>query len=608
MPPNLFTGKLGASSLPSFVANPTAQFGSMVTNLQQSQTLLTNAGLLTGREDPSAIAGLVMSGTTVGVDQTLASVKDTFGTKSLPFAGVPGVSSPVSNAINSGRSASGLAQTSTGGLGAIFGAVAAMGGLTGIAKSGNRGVVAAAVGAIAASLTPLPNRSPINLRANSRDELNRIEVRNSTPPNPFGQASDLLKLAGRLGGPQVSRVTNAVQGGLSSVNKLLNAQTTAQTIGGITSVVGSIGRLGSVTGNKSVAKTARQVNSVINTTNQISRAITGIANANTLQQQLGGVGRIAGSLGVLGSVFGNKSLTQNTRKVAALSKNTSNILNAVDRLITSKNVNSSLGAVGSIIANASRIKGLFSNSKRASGMSMLPGGTLSVGSLVNKSLGKLGIPKNPALASIITNAATSAINSIAFPKSVQGAKLQGSTIAGGLSTATTPFNNIQNDITKTLGSLQSSGQKLGQAVLNDLPPGPAAALSGAMGSMPFGGAGALSLPEFGENTFDGASIDSVVDGLLGDPRIPTPEYTDDPDPAGLAALEAAIEKNNQIDTELTLLDDLEQQIDFAKEQYLAVEAELPPGDPTVDEYRAVWIELQSRANQLLARITQSINY
>ena len=609
LPPNLFTGKDGATSLGAFVSNPAAQVSSMVTNMQQAQTSLTNAGLLTGKEDPSSMAGLVLAGTTVGVGGTLDAVKNSVVGKVIPNAGLPGVTSSVSNAINSGKSAAGLAQTSTGGLGPIFSAVAAMGGLTTIAKGGSKGITAAAIGAIAASLTPLPNRTPVNLRAVGRENMALAEARSLGVSNVFGQATDLLKLAGRLGGPEVSRVTNAVSGGLTSVDKLLNAQTTAQTIGGITSVVGSIGRIGSVTGNKSIANTARQVNSVVNATNQISKALTGIGNATSLQQQLGGIGRIAGTLGAVGSVFGNKSLIKNTAKLSQLSRNSSNILNAVDKLITSKNINSTLGAVGSIVTSASRIKGLFSNSQKASGMSMLPGGSLSVSSIVNRSLGKLGIPKNPALTSIISNAATAAINNIAFPKSIQGAKAMGSSISGGLTSAATgAFSNIQKDITGTLSGIQSAGGGLMSAALDKLSPGAAGSLNAAIGSIGFGGAGALQLPVIGENTFDDTSVSSAIGGLLEDPRIPDPVYTDDPDPAGLAALEAAIEQNNQIDDQLILLSQLQQEVDQAKEEYLAIEASLPPGDPLVDEYRIVWIELQSKANQLLSRISQIINY
>ena len=74
--PNMFTGKLGVTSLNSFVNNVSAQSAAMVANLRQSQTALATAGVLTGKEDPTQISGLVMSGATVGVAATVDFVKN----------------------------------------------------------------------------------------------------------------------------------------------------------------------------------------------------------------------------------------------------------------------------------------------------------------------------------------------------------------------------------------------------------------------------------------------------------------------------------------------------------------------------------------------------
>ena len=74
--PNMFTGKFGVHTLVSFVKNINAQSSCMVANLRQSQTSLGAAGVLTGKEDPSQISGLVMSGATVGVPATVAFVQN----------------------------------------------------------------------------------------------------------------------------------------------------------------------------------------------------------------------------------------------------------------------------------------------------------------------------------------------------------------------------------------------------------------------------------------------------------------------------------------------------------------------------------------------------
>ncbi len=76
MTPNMFTGKGGVHSLQSLVNNISAQTTVMVANLRQSQSALAAAGVLTGKEDPSQISGLVMSGATVGVASTVDFVKN----------------------------------------------------------------------------------------------------------------------------------------------------------------------------------------------------------------------------------------------------------------------------------------------------------------------------------------------------------------------------------------------------------------------------------------------------------------------------------------------------------------------------------------------------
>lgn len=605
LPKNLFTGQAGIDSVKSLVSSSAAQMNSMVKNFQQSQTLLTTAGLLTGKEAATSMAGLVMSGTTAGVSSTLSTISSTLaGGKALLTAGKAGVSSPIINAISSGKFASNLAEATTGGMGAILGAVTSMGAVAGLAKGNNRGAVALAVSAVAGSIPTLPNRKAINLRTLVA-ENNAVSEARAAGTNPFSAPTDLLKLAGRIGGPQVSKVTNAVTGGLNSVNKLLNASTPAQQLGGITSVIGSIGSIGAATGNKNLAKSARQINSVIGATNQVTKGLSSITNASSAIGALGGVGQISGALGRLGGALGNKNLAKSTQKISSAVRNTQNILKSVDKLVTSKNINTTLGAFGSIVNNASRIKGMFSNSSKASGMSNIPAGNLSVSSIVNKSLGKLGIPKNPALNSIITNAVTSAVNNIAFPKSLQSASALG---AGLASKGMGALSNIQNDINSSLSSLQAAGKNLTSLSMDKLGPGAAAELNAAIGSIGFGGAGALKLPVIGENTFNDASVMSQIGSLLDDPRIPAPSYSDEPDPAGIAALEEAIAENDAIDAEFTSYEQLLINVESAREYYFAVEESLPQGDPEIETARAEYIQLAIEAQDLIDKIEGRINY
>lgn len=70
MTPNLFTGLFGVTSIESFVQNLAAQSSAMIANLRQAQASLRDSGVLSGKEDPTQIAGLVLSAATIGVSAT----------------------------------------------------------------------------------------------------------------------------------------------------------------------------------------------------------------------------------------------------------------------------------------------------------------------------------------------------------------------------------------------------------------------------------------------------------------------------------------------------------------------------------------------------------
>ena len=74
MPPNIWTGQQGTNDFYSYVNSTQSQASTAVSSLQQSQTQLTDAGVITGSEDSSQISGLVLSGATQGVSNTISAV------------------------------------------------------------------------------------------------------------------------------------------------------------------------------------------------------------------------------------------------------------------------------------------------------------------------------------------------------------------------------------------------------------------------------------------------------------------------------------------------------------------------------------------------------
>ena len=75
MPNTLFTGTAGAENLNNYTKNIDAQTSTVVTNLQQSQTTLTNAGVITGKESANQIAGVVFASSSSGSEKTVNTVQ-----------------------------------------------------------------------------------------------------------------------------------------------------------------------------------------------------------------------------------------------------------------------------------------------------------------------------------------------------------------------------------------------------------------------------------------------------------------------------------------------------------------------------------------------------
>jgi len=66
MPSSAFTGKYGATSLDKLVSSTSTQAKVVTNSLQKSQTLLTQSGVITGKEAPNSLAGVVNAGAGAG--------------------------------------------------------------------------------------------------------------------------------------------------------------------------------------------------------------------------------------------------------------------------------------------------------------------------------------------------------------------------------------------------------------------------------------------------------------------------------------------------------------------------------------------------------------
>lgn len=232
----LFTGTSGITNLTSLTTNVQAQVDATVTNLQQAQTALVQTGVITGTESPTAIAGVVMSAATNGVESTVSTVQNLATTAGSTVnsltTNVSGAANSVMNSMLGGNSAASLAQNVTSGLSGISKAIGSLGGGIAGAIESAKGVAAGAFAAITKSFKAFEAGVPQNLKAIT--EKSASEVAGSVP-SVGSLASGVSALPGGTG--TIARVVdNAATAintvpGTEGIKTLINNSTTAVTNG-----------------------------------------------------------------------------------------------------------------------------------------------------------------------------------------------------------------------------------------------------------------------------------------------------------------------------------------------------------------------------------------
>jgi len=237
MTSNLFTGKPGGEDLSKIVNNVTAQATCQVSNLTDVQKQLQTAGVITGKEAPQQIAGLVMSGVKEGVLPTINAVKGfTTGAISTVVA-ANSVAGSVLKSVGAGSYAASLSQTLTGGLGGITKALNIMNQAQGIAglMSMTQGVSAGAFASILSSFVPLKAGVPQNLAAIAATAGSAIAKIGAGAPISnvaASSAASLLAATTRMPAP----VTTAIAGTIGA----LTSSTLSGTVGGLASTASGL--------------------------------------------------------------------------------------------------------------------------------------------------------------------------------------------------------------------------------------------------------------------------------------------------------------------------------------------------------------------------------
>lgn len=506
---NLFTGKPGAETLTKLVQNTGAQVQAQVELFQKSQTALTSAGVMTGKEAPGAVAGMVMAGAQVGVNATLDVIKNV---SSSATAAVTGVTSAVSGAVNGATSA--LNGALSGATNALNGAASAV---AGAMSTGNFAAALATttggLGSIAGALTGAAKTAGAGI-------------------------SGLLDTAKGVAGSAFAAVTSAFKPFKAGVPQNLTA-------------------IAEANAKELVAKAEGIVTSATSVPGSIAGALGNVTNA---------VGSAASGLtGALSSV------------ASAVGNTVSSVANGVSSAIAgvTKGVTTALQSVGT-------------------GLSAIPGGQNAISSVVNNATGILNVvPGTGAITSLINTVSTAATNGISTAASlVSGAaSLTGITsgltaAAGSLSGAlTSATGSLTGALSGGLDALKKGATSLSSLALSGLPPGLGSQLSAAMNSLSAGGSLPIKLPTVASNTLDRGELDAQLASVLGNAKIPMPNFTGGQAAASLQLSKKQTAAYEKYDTVKKDLEKVQDEIFELKKAYYNAKKDLPAGDPGIEAAR-----------------------
>jgi len=527
MPNAVFSGSAGAETLPKLVQNVTAQATSVVSNLQQAQTAMGAVGAITGKESPQQVAGMVMAAATTGVQNTVAAVKSIAGA-GANLPSLPSNAQDALKAIGQGAAAAGIAQTVGGALGGISGALDAMKTAPGLS-----GLIDSAKGVAGSAFSAIKNSFKA-LEAGVPQNLTAIaKTKAAENATVAGQSSQLTKALGDAAtGALVGAATNALGLGGGAAQGALNALATGgKSLGSVTNIGGAI--------NNTVAGITGTVTSVTN-------AITGATN--TAKSVVSTVGGITGAT----SSTSTATLAQNITNAVGSAVNSVNAVAGASSMLKTGDLTSLSKAASTIQQGAAAA----TSAALASGISNLPGGLKTVSAVVNNATDAINkLPGTEAISGLVKDAQAAALNGLPLPKIPDA--------AGALS------------------SLASKG----------LPAGAAAQLTSAISALSSGTGGAIKLPTIGFNTTDRASITSQITSVLGDPKIPIPNLVGEIAESVKDEVQSVIDKSKDLFATIDELDEISDKIDEARKAFYAAEADLPEGDPEIDNLRKAWFDL-----------------
>jgi hypothetical protein len=224
----------------------------------------------------------------------------------------------------------------------------------------------------------------------------------------------------------------------------------------------------------------------------------------------------------------------------------------------------------------------------ASGVNALPGGAGAVSSLVNSASGAVNkLPSLAGVSGVASNASAAAVNGISSATSVASSLVSAS--AGRLPSLASLTGSAIPSIPSSLSALSdkiAGGQESLTALVSaGLPAGASAQLQSNISALSAAGPVSIKLPTVATNTVDRGEITSQINSLLGDPKIPRPNFS------GLVANPSRDLSQAELDTYdgtskeiATLADsrfDLSRAVANARYALSTAKQDLPQGDPAI---------------------------
>lgn len=417
-------------------------------------------------------------------------------------------------------------------------------------------------------------------------------------------------------GAVMSGVVNGVSKTMSVIN---NVQQVSNLISGIGNNTGSGGAvMAAMAAGKFAASLAQSKTGGLNSISQAINAASSVTSAAGLQQAV---------LGITGAAFNTIA-----KKFAPMKPGVpQNLLNIAKQSLTTNIATAAVGSAlnipgrsgGSITEMATRVAlgtvGSVTGSI-ASGLGNLPGGQRVAAAVVNSAIGSaVGVPGLGSINLLAAGRSTAALNGIpqaSIPNplapvaNIANALIPGSgnivnSLVGGgavnpLNSFTSSFSNLGSSVGQLTNSLSGlAGVGLPASSLAQL-----TAFTSAVGN---GGSTSIRLPTVGINTTNRTSINAQTSALLGDSKIPQPNFSGSINEIAESKYQQELAKQ-QAESDKRKDNRIRFDAQFAvtkkaKEEFSNALNTLDEGDPQIAELKAKYIEeykkLLAISNELL---------